>query len=211
MDLNDKIKKQELLIEELNNDIDSLITEWIGGALSLARKIGGNIPKKTYEKLFKKISDEIKDDEEELQKLKDEDATLSAIEDLIKKIETLNKLAEDLEKKKEEGLLYKKITIEFKEKISLDIEQLKSPKFNRNLLGTMYFKVLDVNEKDKYVILKTNSFPDDIFIKLQYKKLETFTDQSGDVNLIYSKYKNPNVNPVEGEEEDCYFKIVELK
>ena len=214
MDLNDKIKKQEIIIEELNDGVDSLITEWVSGAFTLLRKIGGKIPSKTYKKLFKKISNSLEDDEKELQALKDEDATLSAIEDLVKKIETLNRLASDLEKKKEEGLLYKKIVIEFKKKIELDIQVMKSPEFQRNLDSTMYFKVMEINEDEKYLILKTKGYSkidDSLFFKLEYKKLETFSDQKGDINLIYSKYKNPNINPVEGDKEDCFFKIVELK
>ena len=30
------------------------------------------------------------------------------------------------------------------------------------------------------------------------------------VNLLYSRYKNPNLNVVEGNQQDCYFKFVEL-
>jgi len=74
----------------------------------------------------------------------------------------------------------------------------------------MYFKVIDIDEEEGFILLKTNSFPDTTFIKLEYKKLEIYSDQKGDVNLIYSRYKNPNLSPVEGEEEECYFKFVEL-
>ena len=88
---------------------------------------------------------------------------------------------------------------------------MKSPEFQRSLVSTMYFKVMEVNETKKYLLLKTNSFPDTMFIRLEYKTLDIYKEQKGDVNLIYSRYKNPIVNPIEGEKEDCFYRIVEMK
>jgi hypothetical protein len=88
---------------------------------------------------------------------------------------------------------------------------MKSPEFQRSLVSTMYFKVMEVNETKKYLLLKTNSFPDTMFIRLEYKTLDIYKEQKDDVNLIYSRYKNPIVNPIEGEKEDCFFRIVEMK
>jgi len=135
---------------------------------------------------------------------------LKQIEELLLKLEELQNLTQSLEEKKQKTLKYKKVVIDFKKKVSLDIEEMKSPDFQRNLLGTMYFKVIDIDEEEKFILLKTNSFPDTTFIKLEYKVLESYSDQKGDVNLIYSRYKNPNLSPVEGDEEECYFKFVQL-
>ena len=66
MDLNDKIKKQNSLIESLNSDIDSLLNEQInylsnlGTAIKIVGKVVGAIPKGVYKKgmdfISKKIS-----------------------------------------------------------------------------------------------------------------------------------------------------------
>jgi len=210
MNLNDKIKNQESLIEEINQNIDLLLNEQIIQGLKVFGKLITSLPKELYNKAFKSIEDEIGKASDELDDIKDKKDTLSKIDELLAKIERLESLANQIEEKKESELPYKKAVIEFKKKINLDIESLKSPEFQRNLLGTMYFKVVGLDEDSKYILLKTNSFPDTTFIKLEYKKLEPYKDQKGDVNLLYSRYKNPNLNVVEGDPQDCYFKFVEL-
>lgn len=214
MDLNDKIKRQNLLIEELNSDVDNLLNENIGIVFKVLGKVAGAIPKKIYKKALDALKDEVSSNEYELKKLKgskdNDEETLEKIDSIIQKLEELEKISKTLEEKKQKTLKYKKAVIDFKKKVSLDIEKMKSPEFQRNLLGTMYFKVIDIDEEEKFILLKTNSFPDTTFIKLEYKVLESYSDQKGDVNLIYSRYKNPNLRPVEGEQEECYFKFVEL-
>ena len=218
MNLNDKIKKHNLLVEELNSDIDSLLSEQLSAAIGAVARIAGAIPKKVYKKGIDYIAKKIEDHEKEVEELekeeeKDESNTIR-IEELLVMIEKLESLANKLEQKKEESLKYKKIVIEFKKKVSLDIESMKSPEFQRNLISTMYFTVVDINENEKYLILKTKGYSkmdESLFFKLDYKKLETYKDQKGDINLIYSKHRNPFINPVEGNIKDCYFKIIQLK
>jgi len=216
MDLNKHIKEQELIVEEINNEVDNLLNEQAGLILKIIAKIAGAIPKKTYKKAFDYLKDEVASTEEELEKEESEtsdtpkDEKLKKIEELLLKLEELEGVTKSLEERKQKTLKYKKVVIDFKKKVSLDIKEMKSPEFQRNLLGTMYFKVIDIDEEEGFILLKTNSFPDTTFIKLEYKKLEIYSDQKGDVNLIYSRYKNPNLSPVEGEEEECYFKFVEL-
>jgi len=219
MDLNKHIKEQELIVEEINNELDNLLNENIGLVFKVLGKVAGVIPKKTYKKAFDYLKDEVTSTEEEIEELEKEDSETSdtskdekikQIEELLLKLEELQNLTQSLEERKQKTLKYKKVWIDFKKKVSLDIKEMKSPEFQRNLLGTMYFKVIDIDEEEGFILLKTNSFPDTTFIKLEYKKLEIYSDQKGDVNLIYSRYKNPNLSPVEGEEEECYFKFVEL-
>lgn len=216
MDLNKHIKEQELIVEEINNEVDNLLNEQAGLILKMIAKIAGAIPKKTYKKVFDYLKDEVASTEEELEKEESEtsdtpkDEKLKKIEELLLKLEELEGVTKSLGERKQKTLKYKKVVIDFKKKVSLDIKEMKSPEFQRNLLGTMYFKVIDIDEEEGFILLKTNSFPDTTFIKLEYKKLEIYSDQKGDVNLIYSRYKNPNLSPVEGEEEECYFKFVEL-
>ncbi len=214
MNLNDKIKRQNLLIEELNSDVDNLLNEGlIGGALTLLKLlIKGKkyIPKAAAIMAIKAGADMITDKEEELED-KEKEGVIAGISEVKAEIEELKSLIDKLEDKKEKQLPFKKIVIEFKKKVELDIQKMKSPEFQRNLIGTMYFKVMEINENEGYLLLKTNSFPDTMFIRLEYNSLDIYKEQKGDVNLIYSRYKNPLVNPVEGDREDCFYRIVEIQ
>jgi hypothetical protein len=225
MNLNDKIKKHELLIEELNNGVDNLLNE--GGALSLISKIVGAgikaIPSSTKDKLKKLLIDKITEKGEEIVDLEKEvedsgeevsDETLAKLEELLLRLEELDGLSKKLESENNDELPYKRVVIEFKDKVDLDIQPLKSPEFQRRLIGTMYFKVVGLDREEKYILLKTSGYSkvdDALFFKLDYKKLEPYIDQKGEVNLIYSKYKNPNLNPVKGDSEEVYYKFVELR
>jgi hypothetical protein len=225
MDLNDKIKKHNLLIEELNKGVDSLLNE--STSLSVISKIVAAgikaMPSSTKDKLKKLIIDKITEKGEEIVDLEQEiedsgeevsDETLEKLEELMLRLEELDGLAKKLESENDNELPYKKAVIEFKDKVELDIQSLKSPEFQRRLIGTMYFTVVGLNREEKYILLKTRGYSrvdDALFFKLEYKKLESYIDQKGDVNLIYSKYKNPSLNPVEGNPEEVYYKFVELR
>ena len=208
MNLNDKIKKQHIIIEELNKGVDNLLSEQIGLISFLKLLVKGKkyIPKLAVVTALKTAADVLSDKEEELatSELKSE------IEQLTKDIADIKSAMLKLEMKRESQLPFKKIRIEFNKKVPLDIPQMKSPEFQRNLISTMYFKVIDLNEDKKYIILKTDSFPDTAFIKLEYKTLEIFKEQKGESNLIYSRYKNPLVKPIEGDSEETFFRIVEI-
>ena len=215
MDLNDKIKKHELLIEELNNGVDNLLSEGVGIIPIIKLMIKGKkyLPKLAAITALKKAGKVLLDKEKEVEDMESssKEDVITDISELTAEIEELKSLIGKLEEKKEKQLPFKKIVIEFKKKVELDIKKMKSPEFQRNLLGTMYFKVMEVNEDEKYLLLKTNSFPDTMFIKLEYSNLDIYREQKGDVNLIYSRYKNPFVNPIEGEKEDCFYRIVEMQ
>jgi hypothetical protein len=214
MNLNDKIKRQNLLIEELNSDVDNLLNEGlIGGALTLLKLLVKGkkyIPKAAAIMAIKAGADMLTDKEGELED-KEKEGVIAGISEVKAEIEELKSLIDKIEDKKEKQLPFKKIVIEFKKKVELDIQKMKSPEFQRNLIGTMYFKVMEVNEDEKYLLLKTNSFPDTMFIRLEYNSLDIYKEQKDDVNLIYSRYKNPLVNPVEGDREDCFYRIVEIQ
>jgi hypothetical protein len=217
MDLNDKIKKHNLLVEGLNDKIDNLLNEVatipiINGKIKdIFSKYSGDVP---FAKSFDLLDDEIKKTNDEIESGKETSSSdvdwLGKLETLILKLSQLEDLAKKLEVKKESQLPFKRVVIKFDNKVSLDIKKMKSPEFQRNLLGTMYFKVVGINNKENYMILKTKSLEDTMFIKLGFNKLESFIQQKGDVRLLYSKYKNPNIDVVEGEKEDASFKIIEL-
>ena len=217
MNLNDKIKRQKLLIEELNSGVDNLLIEDIGiiSLIKLLLKGKRYVPTLALTQTLKKAGNIVMDKEKEIEDIssdsKEKEAVITGISDIQTEIEELKSLISKLEDKKEKQLPFKKIVIEFKKKVELDIQKMKSPEFQRNLIGTMYFKVMEVNENEKYLLLKTNSFPDTMFIRLEYNSLDIYKEQKGDVNLIYSRYKNPVVNPVEGDREDCFYRIVEIQ
>jgi len=217
MNLNDKINKQNLLIEEINNEVDNILNENIGiiPLIKLIAKGKKYIPTLVVTQTLKKAGDMLVDKEKEIEDVssdsKEKEEVIKGISDIQSEIAELKSLIAKLEEKKEKQLPFKKVVIEFKKKVELDIKKMKSPEFQRNLLSTMYFKVMEVNEDEKYLLLKTSSFPDTMFIRLEYNSLDIFKEQKGDVNLIYSRYKNPVVNPVEGEREDCFYRIVQIQ
>lgn len=210
MDLNDKIKKQDLLIEELNKDVDTLLSESILGAgfKALQFLIRGKkfIPTFIAGAAISKGVSELSDAKEELETTKIE----KDVKALTKKISDLEKMIADVEEMSgEDGL--KKITIEFKSEVSLDISHTKTPEFKRTLKNKMFFGVIENNEEEKYLILKTKSFKPTDFIKIKYTHLDTHRYQKGDANLIYSRYQSPDIKPLDGVETDCVFKILSFK
>jgi pSer/pThr/pTyr-binding forkhead associated (FHA) protein len=211
MDLNKKIEEQNIIIENLNKDINGMITEnLMWDVFSFIRNPYLFVGKKVAQKIASDLGDEIEKKEEEIKKAEVEENII----DLQKEIDELKELLTQVKKKKQETLEFKKIWIEFKEEVSLEIEQMKSPEYNRNLKGTMYFSVVDVNHTGRYITLKTKSFPqhsETVIIKLTFETLEIYQDQKGDANLIYSKYGDPNVRPVKGEEVECFYKIIDKK
>lgn len=215
MNLNDKIKKHELLIEELNNGVDNLLVEGIGIVPIIKLMIKGKkyLPKLAAITALKKAGKALLDKEKEVKDIESssKEDVITGLSELTAEIDELKYLISKLENKKEKQLPFKKIVIEFRKKVELDIQKMKSPEFQRNLVGTMYFKVMEVNETEKYLILKTNSFPDTMFIRLDYSTLDVYREQKNDVNLIYSRYKNPFVNPIEGDKEDCFYRVVEIQ
>ena len=95
MNLNDKIKKHELLIEELNNGVDNLLNE-SGSAVSIITRIASAgikaLPKSVKDKLKKLLIDKITEKGEEIVDLEKEvedsgeevsDETLSKLEELL--------------------------------------------------------------------------------------------------------------------------------
>ena len=75
----------------------------------------------------------------------------------------------------------------------------------------MYFSVVGSNDISKTIDLKTSSFPNTIIIRINYDTLDTYKDQYGDANLIYSKYGSPNKDSVSGDKSNIFFTIIEKK
>ena len=214
---NQTINEINLLIESNLNEsnYDDFLTFMRGGAPALLTKKaieslvdGGEDEKDKHKRRRKK-----KEKEKEKEGLTDKEK-----EDIDKEIkglnDTLDKIAEKLgvlQNASQKDLKYKKVEIQFNGKTELDIEKMKSPEFQRNLLGTMFFKVVGINENKKTIDLKTNSFPNTILIRLEYDKLITYREQSGDVHLLYNKYGFVGDRNVAGDEKKITFKFLNLK
>lgn len=203
MDLNDKIKKQELLIEELIIGVNFLIKEsFVLDVFSAIRNPSFFLTRKTIGKLIGDTVGEIEKKSEELE-LK---STKKDIEKLAKDLDKLEELLEELKIIKREGLDFNTIWIEFKNKTTIDIESFK-PGFKRDLEGTMKFSVVGVDNENRFMELKHDSFGGKSIIKLYFNTLDTYVDQQGDASLIYSKYGDPDMNAVKGEEKNVIYRI----
>jgi len=203
MDLNDKIKKQDIIIEELNIHVNSLISEsFVLDTISAIRNPLFFLTKKTIGTLIGKTVEEIEDITREM-KLK---STKKDIIKITKDLAKLEDLLGELQTIKTENLEFDKIWIEFKEKVSIDIENFK-PGFKRDMEGTMNFSIVGVDNENKYMELKHDSFGKKSIIKLYFNTLDTYVDQQGDISLIYSKYADPDMEPVEGKEKKSFYRI----
>lgn len=223
MDLNKKIKEQDILLESINKGIDNIITEdnlltenWFAAGVRLLSKLGvAKLPKpvaiygdisrakslltKSSDDEVDKTKEEIKDKESELTSTEDEAQRQKIQDDIDKLNEKLDKIAETLkniesESKNASETTIKKVDITFREEYKLDIQKLKSPEFKRTLKGKMYFDVLLVNESSKYIEMITKSFPDNIKIRLYYKTLKTGDKQKGKAQLVYNDYSSTKHN-----------------
>ena len=74
----------------------------------------------------------------------------------------------------------------------------------------MYFKVVNYDEKNKIIELKTSSFPDTLRLRLTYDKLVDNQDQKGKIQLIYNKYGKSSSEDIYGDEKDIYFNFIKI-
>jgi len=203
MKLDDKIKKQELLIEGLIEDVDKmLLGEGLYDVWSFIRNpqfyLGKEVIKKTLSAATKEL--------EEKQEQKDLEDTKEGIKTLIDEINKLKSLISRLKDFKLNGLDFKELWIEFKGETKLFVPDFK-PGFNRTLMGTKKFTVVGVDFDKKYIELKDDSFGRKSILRLHYKTLDTYVDQQGDAMLIYSRYGDPDMKPVKGDEKSVKYRI----
>ena len=81
---------------------------------------------------------------------------------------------------------YKKIEISWKGKTDLAMKGL-TKKRSWNLVGDMFFQVVDLKENDKYIDIRTQSFPKELLIRLEYTELKEGKPQFGKVWLVYDR------------------------
>jgi len=224
----ESLEKHNKLIESINNDIDNLLNEYSSGnALSdiwtlFRHGPPGFITKKIIHKLVGDDEDEkenLKDEKKDLEKkkkkakdVKEKEKIQKDIDDLSKSIKDISKRIRALNKVEKKALPFKKIEIKFKKKISLDIKKLNSPEYKRNLVGSMYFTVDGLNEKLRFIDLKTKSFPTSLITRLYYKDINSMGDQHGKVQLIYNQYgSTTDKGSISGEEKGVDFKILKTQ
>lgn len=217
------INEQEKIIKDINNLIENNLNEGVASDIMtfirfgpgglLTKKVVGNLIDDGEEKESDK-KDKLKELEKKKKEAEDEkerEEIQDSIDELKEEIAEIRNGISSLRTAKTKKLKYKRVEVRFKGEIELDIQKLKSPEFKRKLVGTMFFKVVGLNEKSKTIDLKTNSFPDTIIIRLKYDNLKTNIDQKGDVHLIYNKYGFTSKDDVAGNEEDAYFRFLKLQ
>jgi hypothetical protein len=204
MNLNDKIKKHDLLIEGLNDNIDNLLNE--GLSLYDVYKFYRNptlyLSKTVIGKMIGLATDELQKKQDEI----DDAEIRGEIKELMVSIKELQSIIKSLSERKKQNLQFNDVWLEFKGETKLDIPNFK-PGFERDLIGTMKFKVVGIDEENKYMELKHESFGRKSIIKLYYNTLDTYVDQIGDASLIYSKHGDPDMDPVKGTENKVMYKI----
>lgn len=209
MNLNDKIKKQDLLIEELNNNIDYLIFEQITASDALNTYSLLNNPYFfTAKKTVGAISDvnKAKKEKRQIKKLK------GKVKTLISSVESLNKAFDKyLSKSNEGGNLIKadfsRVLIQFYDETEITLD---NPKLSKTLKGEIWYDVSGINENAKYLLLKTSEMGAKRFIKLYYKTLSR-QSQNGDASLLYKTHREGSSDIVEGDKEEVGYKIIEKK
>jgi hypothetical protein len=204
MNLNDKIKKHDLLIEGLNDNINNLLNEGIGlyDVYKFYRNPALYLSKTVIGKMIGLAADELQQKQDEL-----DDAEIRGdIKELMVSIKELQTIIKSLSERKKQNLQFNDVWIEFKGETKLDIPNFR-PGFERDLIGTMKFKVVGIDEENKYMELKHDSFGKKSIIKLYYNTLDTYVDQIGDASLIYSKHGDPDIEPIKGTENKVMYKI----
>lgn len=208
-----KLEKHNIIVESINDDIDILLNENIFSDLFTLVTSGpvGWAKKKIFKTAIKKGVDELTDTEKEKEKIeKSEDPDQEELKKIDQKIKDLNDKLDLLFSIEKESLPFKKVVINFKNKTPVDIEKLKSPEYKRNLLGTMYFSVVNYDEKNNIIELKTTSFPETLRLRLTYDKLVDNQDQKGKIQLIYNKYGKSTSDDISGDEKDIYFNFLKI-
>ena len=78
-----------------------------------------------------------------------------------------------------------------------------------NLVGDMFFTVLDLNKNEKYIDIRTSSFPQELLIRLEYSELKEGKPQFGEVKLVYDRPGSKREQE-EGDEKRIGFTIRKL-
>jgi hypothetical protein len=217
------LDKHNRLVEEINSDIDDLLNEIdlspgelfkdvgafiTGGPAGVIRRRGLKGIKDELKEKKKKKEKEIKEKtkgEDNLSK-EEKEKHKKDIEDIRNDIIELKRLIKGL-KDKNTGDLYSYVEIEFPKTIKLNIKKYGIKSMDRKLEGRMFFNVDSINEKMKYIDMRTKSLEESFYFRLYYKTLEVFEKQSGRVRLIYKSGKQKLM----GEDESTNFEIKSLK
>lgn len=213
------LEKHNKLVEEINSDIDGLLNEIDLSPSELLKDAGafltggpaGVIRRRTAKGIKDELEKEKKKKEKELKEKKKEEEgedkeTKKGINSLRDDIAELKRLIGGL-KDKNSGDLYSYIEIDFPDEVTLNIKKYGTKELNRKLIGRMFFNIDLINDKYRYIDMRTKSLEESFYFRLHYKKLDLFEKQSGRVRLIYKRGKQK----LKGEDESCNFEIMALE
>lgn len=209
MDLNDKINKQDLLIEELNKNIDYLIFEQVTASNALDTYSALNNP---YFFAAKKTVGAISDVNKAKKEKRQVKKLGGKMETLISNVASLNKALDKYLKKSNEGGNidipdFSRILIQFDSDTEITLD---NPKLSKTLKGEVWYDAAGINESAKYLLLKTSEMGAKRFIKLQYKTLNR-ESQNGNASLLYKTHREGSPDIKEGDTEEVGYKIIEKK
>lgn len=213
------LDKHNKLIEDMNSDIDNLLNELDLSPGELIKDLGafitggpaGVIRRRSAKHIKDELEKEKKKKEEELKKKEEEESSEDGkkkkdIKSIRDEIAELKKLIAGIGEKKT-GDLYSYIEVEFPEKVELHLKKYGTKEVKRKLEGRMFFNVDTINERSKYIDMRTKSLTESFYFRLYYKKLEVFKKQTGKVRMVYKQGKEK----VLGDRESCNFEIKSLK
>lgn len=216
------LDKHNKLVEEINSDIDGLLNEidlspsellkdagafLTGGPAGVARRRTAKGIKDELEKEKKKKEKEIKEKKKkDGEGSKEDKETKEGINSLRDEIAELKRLIGGL-KDKNSGDLYSYIEIDFPDEVTLNIKKYGTKELNRKLIGRMFFNIDTINDKSRYIDMRTKSLQESFYFRLHYKTLDVFEKQSGRVRLIYKRGKQKLM----GDDESCNFEIMSIK
>lgn len=214
------LEKHNKLVEEINSDIDGLLNEidlspiellkdagafLTGGPAGVIRRRTAKGIKDELEKEKKKKEKELKEKKKEAEEGEDKE-TKKGIKSLRDDLDELKRLIRNMKDKKT-GDLYSYIEIDFPDEVTLNIKKYGTKELNRKLIGRMFFNIDSINDKYRYIDMRTKSLKESFYFRLHYQKLDIFVKQSGRVRLIYKKGKQK----LKGEDVSCNFEIMSLE
>jgi len=216
------LEKHNRLVEEINSDIDGLLNEvdlspmellkdagafLTGGPAGVVRRRTAKAIKDDLDAEKKKKEKKLKKKEKEAEGVSEEDKeTKEGISSLRDELAELKRLIKGMQDTKT-GDLYSYIEVDFPEEITLNIKKYGNKEMNRKLSGRMFFNVDSINDRYKYIDMRTKSLTESFYFRLHYKTLDVGKKQSGKIRLIYRRGKEN----FKGDEESCNFEIKSLK
>ena len=199
MDINEEIKKQEILLEEINSKLDNLINEY--GVKDILGDVGTLLTTGPWglvrKKAAKSAMDDLKTKKKKLKEKNDDEEDEGENKKQKKEMEELKKSIEELQSlikknKKSGGVSYGEIVFKLDNDVTLKIEKYGVDNYEHTLNKgkILKYRVSEVNQEDGYLIIREAKMKSNFKIKLDFKNLNVGERQEDFIRLMYTKGKN---------------------